>query len=103
MRAIVRRTHTQLGEVMLPALAMLAAPYAVAAWEFVEQHDPRNKVAHIDPSVQTFGHQCVGCGNMYFLVTPWPESLVCDSCRERMANGDLEWDEAAKTPAEQKA
>lgn len=40
-RRVVRRSETNLGSFMLPALATLVAPHAVAEWEFVELHGGR--------------------------------------------------------------
>jgi len=83
VRQIVRRTHTQLGGFMLPALATLVAPHAVAEWEFVEMHKPSDKIAHIDPSAMMNGYQCLGCGDIFWPGAPLEVDAlpICLQCR----------------------
>ncbi len=91
MRQIVRRTHTQLGEFMLPALATLAAPYAVAEWEFIETPQPSDK----QPSDKlAYGSQCVGCGEVFW-VYEFTGALACSDCHRKLASGTWESDEPA--------
>lgn len=79
-RRVVRRSETNLGSFMLPALATLVAPYAVAEWEFVELHKP---IADVNPGTAPHAYVCFGCGGYFGRAEPLDVAIpLCEQCRD---------------------